>query len=79
MPLTWAFLLVRLAVLGRIRTRDPLLRRYGRAVADQRHMWPDVQFFRLMMAGRGLGWPSVCLCWLPTWLPGTSLAALTFE
>jgi hypothetical protein len=41
---------------GRIRTRDPLLRRYGRTVAGRRHMWPDVQFFFLAI---GWMWPEI--------------------
>ena len=39
---------------GRIRTRDPLLRRYGRGLARRRYMRPDEQFFFLTEAGRGL-------------------------
>ena len=31
------------------------------------------------IAGRGLEWPDACGRWLPAWLPGISLAEITFE
>jgi hypothetical protein len=47
---------------------------------------PGVAGWRLMccssapiVAGRGSASPGFCVCWLPVWLPTTSLAWLTFE
>ena len=64
---------------GRIRTRDPLLRRYGPGIARRCCAYPDEQFFLLAEAGYGLRWPDACIQWLPKWLPGILLAELTSE
>jgi hypothetical protein len=54
---------------GRIRTRDPLLRRHRRTIAACRPVSLTIPLTALTVAGYGLVSPGESGCWLPVWLP----------
>jgi hypothetical protein len=60
------------------RTRDLLLRRHFRSVAEHRRTWPDVPLGLIGSGCMCLVEPAICGRWLPFWLPGIPLATLMF-